>query len=272
MIDFHIKLPNVKFLQISGQNWCDSIHTHDDVYQISIPIKGQLNTVIENKETVISCGQSIIANPLSVHGHQINSTPSSFLIIGFKSDVFNNWAKENFLIKQEIEFSKEQNLFINDLQSNMKLWLSPYLFNDNQFSNTFLYDLENTIFNYLFKTLRGSQNNKEIKLQLLSDTYLNTVLDFIHSNYTREITIEHLSQISRQSKYHFLRTFKKTTNYTPHQYILILRINKGKELLKKTNKTILEIANEVGFSSETQFYRNFVKLMACTPSKYRKQL
>ncbi|WP_419181480.1 helix-turn-helix domain-containing protein [Niallia circulans] len=59
--------------------------------------------------------------------------------------------------------------------------------------------------------------------------------------------------MSRHSKYHFLRTFKKTINFTPYQYILILRINKGKELLKNSNRTIIEIANEVGFSSELNF-------------------
>lgn len=270
---FHLRLPNIKFLQIEGQNWNDKPHSHDDVYQISIPIQGEVIAKLDNKESVLNEGKSIVANPLSVHGHHIGNRNSSFIIIGFNREAINNWAEDRFLIKDEIEFSSEQMIFSADLKQQMKGWLTPFLFN-NENSNTLTNEIENEIFHYFSIVLKGShQTNKRSSLGLyVSDIGMNNVLEYIHTNYADELTIEKMAEIAQQSKYHFMRTFKKLTKLTPHQYILTLRVQKGKEMLCHSSKTITEISYDLGFSSPIQFYRNFVRLVRCTPKQYRKQL
>jgi len=269
---FHLKLPNIKFLQIEGQNWNDIQHSHHDVYQISIPLEGELIAKLDNKGKFLSEGKSIVANPLSIHGHHIGKQTTSFIIIGFNREAINKWAKDRFLIKDEIEFNSDQMVFSGDLKQQMKTWLTPFLF-DNENSNTLTYEVENEIFHYFTGVLKGShQTNKCSSHGLhVSDIGMNNVLDYIHANYADELTIEKLAELAQQSKYHFMRTFKKLTKFTPHQYILTLRIEKGKEMLCHSSKTITEISYDLGFSSPTQFYRNFVRLVRCTPKVYRKQ-
>jgi len=49
-----------------------------------------------------------------------------------------------------------------------------------------------------------------------------------------------------------------------------MRIDRAKTLLRETNRTIEEIAEEVGFLSSTSFIRSFGKYEKITPGSYRK--
>lgn len=269
---FHLKLPNIKFLQIEGQNWNDIPHSHEDVYQISIPLNGELIANINNKEKLLTEGQSIVANPFSTHGHQFGEKKSSFMIIGFNRDVLNDWAKVRLSVKGEIEFNEQQMVFPNDLKRQMKHWLAPFLFDHEKNSNLLTYEVENEILLYFTGILQGSHQTKGSSpsgLHIASDRYMNQVVEYIHTYYAEDITVDKMAELAQQSKYHFMRSFKKLTNFTPYQYILAIRIEKGKQLLRHSTRTITEIAYELGFSSQTQFYRNFVRLVGCTPKQYR---
>lgn len=67
------------------------------------------------------------------------------------------------------------------------------------------------------------------------------------------------------------KLFRAETNYTISGYIRHLRIEKSKELLRRTERTISEVATNAGFSSEKTFYRVFMAEEGITPSVYRKQ-
>ena len=55
-------------------------------------------------------------------------------------------------------------------------------------------------------------------------------------------------------------------------YLNVIRIEKVKELLENSSKSIDSIAQLTGFNSKPSFYRNFKSITGFTPSDYRKQL
>ena len=65
--------------------------------------------------------------------------------------------------------------------------------------------------------------------------------------------------------------FKKETGMTLSQYIQEQKIEKAKSLLKTTDRSILEIATYLGFSSQGYFQNVFKKLTGMTPKEYRNQ-
>ena len=65
--------------------------------------------------------------------------------------------------------------------------------------------------------------------------------------------------------------FKKETGMTLSQYIQEQKIGKAKSLLKSTDRSILEIATYLGFSSQGYFQNVFKKLTGMTPKDYRNQ-
>lgn len=70
----------------------------------------------------------------------------------------------------------------------------------------------------------------------------------------------------------FYRKIKALTNYAPVELIRRLRLQRGRELLIKTEKTIGEIAYEIGFSTPAYFTKCYRDAYGETPSQVRNKL
>ncbi len=101
-----------------------------------------------------------------------------------------------------------------------------------------------------------------------SDT-VNKLIDYIASNFTKEIKNVELAEIAGYHEYYLNRLFIRHTGTSMHKYILNLRINEGKRLLLNTNLSISAIASQIGFNSNTHFSTYFKKEMNMTPYEYR---
>ena len=103
----------------------------------------------------------------------------------------------------------------------------------------------------------------------LTNKKLGLVLDLIESDLSEDLSLKILANAAGLSEYHFLRMFKQSTGYTPHQYVICQRIERAKELLQKTDMSITEIAYLLGFSSSAHFTHHFHRKTGITPSEMR---
>ncbi len=100
----------------------------------------------------------------------------------------------------------------------------------------------------------------------LTNKKLSLVLDLIESDLSQDLSLKVLAGTVGLSEYHFLRMFKQSTGYTPHQYVISQRIERAKELLKKSDMSITEIAYLLGFSSSAHFSHHFRRKTGYRPS------
>lgn len=99
---------------------------------------------------------------------------------------------------------------------------------------------------------------------------IKSVIEYIHENYQKEISVEDMARFAYCSKYHFCRTFKKITGFSPYEYLINCRINKAKNMLISTSYTIEDISFLTGFNNASNFINKFKQLEGMTPSRYRK--
>lgn len=92
---------------------------------------------------------------------------------------------------------------------------------------------------------------------------------FIDNNYAEKIDLNSISDEAYFSKFHFIRLFKSAYGKTPHQYLIYVRIEKAKELLK-TEAPVSAVCFLVGFDSLSSFSGLFSKLVGKSPSDYLK--
>jgi AraC family transcriptional regulator len=78
-----------------------------------------------------------------------------------------------------------------------------------------------------------------------------------------------LARMAGLSRYHFLRTFKRATGVTPHQWMLRTRLRHAAERLASSREPITEIALDVGFDDLSNFIRSFHAEFGVSPSRYR---
>lgn len=110
---------------------------------------------------------------------------------------------------------------------------------------------------------------KESEALFNPSTIVWPVLQFIHGNYTQELTLEKTSSLFNLSMPYLSRMFKEFTGKGFLEYIHFLRIESAASLLKHTHLSITEIALEVGFESIRTFTRVFRKSKGMSASEYR---
>jgi AraC-like DNA-binding protein len=100
---------------------------------------------------------------------------------------------------------------------------------------------------------------------------LTNVIDYVHHHYAEQVKSETLAQIARVSETHLKRIFNRLFGMPPIEYLILTRVNAARDLLETTDRTISDIAQEVGFYDHSHFIRHFRRLRGCTPNQYRKQ-
>ncbi len=105
-----------------------------------------------------------------------------------------------------------------------------------------------------------------------SSNYINMtqeIISYVNEHFTEDISVDTLAGRAGLSLYHFIRTFKKETGFTPHEYIVNTRINTAKYLLKNSKLPVKDICFNTGFSCESVFCSAFKKHQGITPMEYR---
>ena len=101
------------------------------------------------------------------------------------------------------------------------------------------------------------------------EIFLETLQDIIKRNLDNtNLDVENLAQIMNMSRITLYRKIKAVSVFTPIELINITRLKRGAELLAEGNHKIFEVSYMVGFSSQSNFTRNFQKQFNITPSEY----
>jgi AraC-like DNA-binding protein len=127
------------------------------------------------------------------------------------------------------------------------------------------------ILNELVQTGNGITELKELKREAASSESIKKVIRYLHENYASDITIDMLAGYSSMSSGHLCRVFKKYTMKTPIEYLNCCRVSNAVMMLESTNRKILDIALDCGFSSLSYFIHVFRENMGCSPSEYRRK-
>ena len=93
---------------------------------------------------------------------------------------------------------------------------------------------------------------------------------YIQNHYTEGITLEEVSAIAGFSASYFSGLLKKEMGIGFSEYLIQLRMEKAKELLKGTNINIKDICSQVGYSDLKHFNTVFKKYTGIKPGEYRK--
>lgn len=84
-------------------------------------------------------------------------------------------------------------------------------------------------------------------------------------------SLQTLSKELGMSYEHFRKVFKDKIGISPHTYLITRRIDRAKALLQNSEKSIAEIASELGYNDYFSFTRQFRKYTGKSPSDFRKQ-
>jgi len=103
----------------------------------------------------------------------------------------------------------------------------------------------------------------------LSKSKLRRTTEYIDAHLENDLPLTELAAVAQTSLAHFVRLFRQATGQTPHQYVIMRRIERAKRLLTESEWPLIEIGHRVGFTDQSYFTAVFRKHVGTTPKGYR---
>ena len=100
------------------------------------------------------------------------------------------------------------------------------------------------------------------------DEKTETVLTYINENLSSEMSVDTLSKLVHQSKYHFMRCFKENTGETVHSYIRQRRLLHASQLIRN-GCAATDAAIQSGFEDYSVFYKAFKDNFGFSPKELK---
>ncbi len=268
--------PPVKIVRIPIQRPMD-LHLHDFDELVMIT-KGHGLHFTESEEYTICAGDVFFIKPGITHGYRNTEDLELINVLYYQNNLsvpINDLRKmPGYRALFELEPALRQK---DGFKSKLQLSLEEL---DDMCRIVDLIDEEihggksGSIFlatSYLMQLIGQLSRRYEEKpsLQKLPLMRLSSVFSFIENNYTEEISLDEMAKSANMSKSTLIRAFRKTTGYTPLDYILRLRINKASEVLRHPDSSVTEAACSSGFHDSNYFSRQFRRFTGVSPREYR---
>ncbi len=119
----------------------------------------------------------------------------------------------------------------------------------------------------LFETSGGERDEGESHGRLVREAY-----EYIGENFTRPLALSEIAAALHVSASYLHAVFKRSVGITPARLVTLRRIDRAKSLISAGEKSMLEIALELGFCSQSHFNKVFLRECGVTPATYRKTL
>ncbi len=121
--------------------------------------------------------------------------------------------------------------------------------------------------------VKAKERNASVPVNDVDSEFYSKVLDIMKKEMGNpDLNVDSLASMMGLGRSQFYRKIKALTNYSPVELLRNLRLKQAREMLTTTEKTIGEIAYEVGFSSPAYFTRCYREAFDETPTELRERI
>ena len=240
-------------------DWPSNPHSHafTELFYVR---DGRGEFLLEDKIYPISKDDLIIVNPHINHTEISKGTPPlSYFTVGVEGVCFSFNDQKEYRIFNCRKKEADLLIYFNSQFQELEKQTEGYEKFCNYLLHILILQLQR-ITDSPFELITAQHPSKEC-------AYIKRYLD---SNYSENITLDHLSALSHLNKYYLSHEFTKYYGISPMNYLSRKRIDVCKELLENTDYGISDIAHLVGFSSQSYLSQSFRKSCGMTAGTYRK--
>ncbi|QSX32044.1 AraC family transcriptional regulator [Shewanella avicenniae] len=258
-------LPGIELVQAKYQGFRFDKHVHDDVH-IGVVDMGVQRFMHKGQGYLLAPQRLSIINPDEVHdGHGANDDDYQVQLLRIPSATLNAFAQTMGRKPQETFLQGPE---VNDPQLYQQL-LSLHYSLQGQTSALAL----DTQLIAVLSTLvsRYAEQTNVAALTKLNKGTLAQLKDYLLADIGHSHRLADLSKLFDLSEHQFLRQFRREFGITPHAYLLALRVDVARQLIK-TDLPLAEVASAAGFYDQSHLTHAFKRRYSLTPAEYQRQI
>ncbi len=116
----------------------------------------------------------------------------------------------------------------------------------------------------------GAERNKGW-LRAIFDPQIGTALGAIHNRVSLPWTVESIAASAGMSRSAFAKRFREMLGQTPLEYVTEWRMQKAMQLLEQRDKKLIDVAQSIGYETDTAFIKAFKRVVGDSPGAYLKR-
>ena len=243
-------------------------HIHSS-FEFSIPISLSPQLVLEGNRVILEKSKIYPFNSEQIHGTPGEMSSASFIALqvdnGFLEETASQVYGQSHVCFRNLNSSVHPQLhrliqsFIDECSEQQE----GYQFMIQALSVQMVVTL--------LRTLGSNMPAMDPERSYTDHQGVSKILEFYDENYGSAFTLEDITKLVNYSPYHFIKIFKRHTGKTPNEYLMDLRIEKARLLLRDSRRTMTEIAHTCGFKHSSYFSKTFRDRVGVSPLKYRKE-
>jgi AraC-like DNA-binding protein len=261
-------------------------HWHE-YYEVFVVLRGKVNIVIDGDAWDAQEGDIVLLDPGRIHGFPSSDPGTCIRFFHFAQRFF---AKEDHILAL-VDYRAVfiQNPIIRappyagegdadtGLYTNINDFLE-LLFNEYKKKNKgWQIAIKGWLYLMFLGHVRGGDTVKntgrfaERPLPITTEERFERVFLLVNKHFhNADLDLNQAAQEAALSRFYFARFFKQRTGQTFCAFLSSVRLSHAKEMLLKTDLSIINIARDCGFSSLSTFFRIFKAETGYTPSQYRE--
>lgn len=253
---------HINNLSRKGQYFAPHWHEHIELHYV---MEGRTLFGLNQREIWAEKGNLVIVNSNELHTGYCDGSHIEVMVVIFEMAAFSKEVADKNVIFQSLV---EKDEVIDRIMASVyREYREQQIGFRLVCKGELLKLIAHLVREYTVKFLTDQESDRR-KKQL---ERLNLVIDYIQSNYTRQVSNRELADVLHLSEDRFNHLFKESMGMAPLQYINEVRLKKAMNLLKKREGTVAEVADSVGFADYNHFGRQFRKYYGCAPSEILKK-
>lgn len=251
---------DIELLSASFTDFSFSKHFHEEL-ALGIIEKGVEGLDYNGKKLMIPQGNIVAINPGEMHtGFAGTNKGWTYRMFYFNKKCIENILKDSF--------SKHSMVLNNASINNPSLFSSLYCLHKSLEEDDFTLHKESLLTHNIHQLfIQYGDVKLEESLSFKDYKYNMIIRDYLCDNYEENISLDELSKLIPRDKYQLIRNFKKQFNISPHQFLLLLKIQKARNLLLKGGD-IADVALSTGFFDQSHFSKKFKTIYGTSPGNY----
>lgn len=256
-------------------------HTHQDAWELVYVCDGQVAVWKNNEVLSMKKDQMLLLRPGIHHDLQIDDADAKTFVMSFScSNDGYLLSVQNTVLDAPSAMRPLVDAMIRELIDTFAAksqTLHLYRFVPDAHSplgaeQMICCYLEQLLILLLRQTAIGGNGTSTEQFHTAFKTYLtDRVTEYIRENLSGQLTVQQIAAHFHYSRARLSALYKDATGMSINEAVTNIQIQKAKELLRNTQKSIADISDELGFSSAQYFSYKFAKVVGVPPSKYMKK-